>query len=57
MPTLHELAGIFILAFAAADLISHPAGPLHASVMDALMIEAPAAATIDGIETYRIHGP
>lgn len=56
MPSLHELAGIFMLAFAAAALISHPAGPLHTSVMDALTAEAPAAATIDGIESYRIRG-
>jgi len=47
-PTLHELAGIFMLALVTAALISHPSASLNA----AIAIESLGTTTIDGVETY-----
>jgi hypothetical protein len=55
-PTLHELAGIFMLALAAALLIVHPSDSSHATPAqaDALASFMTEATPIDGIETYRV---
>lgn len=49
-PTLHELAGIFMLALAAALLIAHPSVESHATPA-AIQQAAPDILPIDGIET------
>jgi len=53
-PTLHELAGIFMLALAAAFLIAHPSAESHArtTAVEALASLPMEALPIDGIETF-----
>lgn len=53
-PTLHELAGIFMLALAAAVLIAHPSAKSHARtvVAEELLPVMTDALPIDGIETF-----
>lgn len=51
-PTLHEFAGIFMLALATALLIAHPSAESHAkpSIAEAVASMVPVAIQIDGIE-------
>jgi len=52
-PTLHELAGIFMLALATAVLIAHPSAESHASVVTGGQdFTQPEPFLIDGIEPY-----
>ena len=45
-PTLHELAGIFMLALATSMLISHPSAGSHPALTSAA--EQPAFAYLEG---------
>ncbi len=51
-PTIHEFAGIFMLALVAAGLIAHPSTGSHAATAPLVAISTDTANTvlIDGVE-------
>jgi hypothetical protein len=57
-PTLHELAGIFMLALATTILITHPsAGSNDRVAIDISRFENLTPSTIDGIENVSLPRP
>jgi hypothetical protein len=57
-PTLHELAGIFMLALATTALISHPSAGSHPALAPVVEQAHPSLEgfTIDGIQNAALPG-
>lgn len=56
-PTIHEFAGIFMLALMTAGLIAHPSTGTHAAPMTTVASDRMDTAYIDGIETIALPAP